>query len=455
MLFRSGQGGGGIGGGGLGQQGAGGIGGGGLKFVTSTNNTMDVSRAAMNYFEGLGVDLNPIANPGKSLFFNDRQGMLLVRATLQDLDIIEAAIQILNIVPPQVNIKSKFVEVNQDDTKALGFDWYLGNVLMNNGTIGGQGGTAPSFNGTPTAANPIGTFPGNPFAATPTTTAPSGTDQLLTGGLRNPSTTLFTLTGILTDPQFRVAIKALQQRSGAELLAEPQVTTQSGRQAQMKATDIQAVITAYGFSQNTAVGGTTGGTTGTTVNQAPASTFVFPEPEQMELGPILDVIPCVLSDGFTINLTLIPTLMQFSGYDNPNGVANSGLQTSGAFPGGLVQIPTVLPHFTVRQVVSTVNVWDGQTVVLGGLLSENVTTIKDQVPVLGDIPLLGVLFRSESKTTQKKNLLIFVTPMLIDPAGNRLHTEDEMPFAQSAVPAQPGQPEQAVQPSAAARAGNY
>jgi type II secretory pathway component GspD/PulD (secretin) len=146
--------------------------------------------------------------------------------------------------------------------------------------------------------------------------------------------------------------------------------------------------------------------------------------------------------------------MQFAGYDNPNGVANSGLQASGAFPGGLVQIPTVLPHFTVRQVVSTVNVWDGQTVVLGGLLSENVTTIKDQVPVLGDLPLLGVLFRSESKTTQKKNLLIFVTPMLIDPAGNRLHTEDEMPFAQSAIPAQPGQPEQAEQPSAAARAGN-
>jgi general secretion pathway protein D len=436
------------GGGMMGQQGAGGMGGGGLKFVTSTNNTADVSRAAANYFETLGVELDPIRNPGKSVFFNDRLGMLLVRATLQDLDIIEAAIQILNIVPPQVNIKSKFVEVEQDDTKALGFDWYLGNVLMDNGAIGGQAGTAPSFNGAPTAANPIGTFPGNPFGTTPTTVAPSGTDQLLTGGLRNPSTSLFTLTGILTDPQFRVVIKALQQRSGAELLAQPEVTTTSGRQAQMKATDIQAVITAYGFSQNTAVGGTTGGTTGTTVNQAPASTFVYPEPEQMELGPILDVIPCVLSDGFTINLTLIPTLMQFSGYDNPNAVANSGLQTSGAFPGGLVQVPTVLPHFTVRQVVSTINVWDGQTVVLGGLLSESVTTIKDQVPMLGDLPLVGRLFRSESKTTNKKNLLIFVTPLLIDPAGNRLHTEDEMPFAQSAIPAQP------EQPSATARAGN-
>jgi general secretion pathway protein D len=171
----------------------------------------------------------------------------------------------------------------------------------------------------------------------------------------------------------------------------------------------------------------------------------------MELGPILDVIPCVLSDGFTINLTLIPTLMQFAGYDNPNAVANSGLQTSGAFPGGLVQIPTVLPHFTVRQVVSTINVWDGQTVVLGGLLSENVTTIKDQVPMLGDLPIVGRLFRSESKSTQKKNLLIFVTPLLIDPAGNRLHTEDEMPFAQSAIPAQPEQP---AQSSATTRAGN-
>jgi hypothetical protein len=50
--------------------------------------------------------------------------------------------------------------------------------------------------------------------------------------------------------------------------------------------------------------------------------------------------------------------------------------------------------------------------------------------------------------------MIFVTPMLIDPAGNRLHTEDEMPFAQSAIPAQPGQLEQSAQPSAAARAGN-
>jgi hypothetical protein len=85
-------------------------------------------------------------------------------------------------------------------------------------------------------------------------------------------------------------------------------------------------------------------------------------------------------------------------------------------------------------VVSTVNVWDGQTVVLGGLTADSVNSIKDKVPILGDLPYVGRLFRSESKNTQKKNLVIFVTPTIIDPAGNRMHSDDEMPFAQTSFP---------------------
>jgi type II secretory pathway component GspD/PulD (secretin)/tetratricopeptide (TPR) repeat protein len=399
--------------------------GGGLNFITRTNNMVDVSRAAINYFEALGVHLDPAQNPGKALFFNDRQGMLVVRATMQDLDIVEAAIQILNIVPPQVNIKSKFVEIAQNDQKALGFDWFLGNVLMNNGAIGGQAGSAPSFGSPTTPANPTGL----PFPAS--AIPPSATDQQLTSGLRSVGSPLFTLTGILTDPQFRVVISALQQRDGSEILAQPEITTTSGRQAQMKATDVKSVITGFSFSQTQ--NAQAGGNGQTIVN--PGATIVYPLPEQMELGPVLDVIPCVLSDGFTINLTLIPTITSFVGYDNPNEVLTSGVL--GNSSQGFTLVPTVLPRFTVRQVVSTVNVWDGQTVVMGGLLSETVSTIKDQVPMLGDLPLVGRLFRNESKSTHKSNLLIFVTPLLIDPAGNRLHTEDEMPFAQSAFPIQP------------------
>jgi general secretion pathway protein D len=74
---------------------------------------------------------------------------------------------------------------------------------------------------------------------------------------------------------------------------------------------------------------------------------------------------------------------------------------------------------------------------LGGLISEDIRNIKDKLPVLGDLPLFGRLFRSETKVNSKKNLVIFVTPTIIDPAGNRVHTDEEMPFAQNLTPAQP------------------
>ena len=165
--------------------------------------------------------------------------------------------------------------------------------------------------------------------------------------------------------------------------------------------------------------------------------------QQVETGPILDVVPYVLSDGYTINLTLIPSLTDFNGYDSPPNIPNV---TSGL---NVVQLPIVLPDFTVRQVVTTVNVWDNQTVVLGGLISSSVQSTKDKVPVLGDIPLMGRLFQSQSKNTLRKNLMIFVTATIVDPAGNRVHTDDELPFAQSAIPTQPVVEGQTFQPGPA------
>jgi type II secretory pathway component GspD/PulD (secretin) len=81
-------------------------------------------------------------------------------------------------------------------------------------------------------------------------------------------------------------------------------------------------------------------------------------------------------------------------------------------------------------------VWDGQTVFLGGLLSDQTTRQRDKVPVLGDLPFFGRLFRSERSSTSKKNLVIFVTPKIIDPAGNRVHPEDNLPFDPNSIPAQ-------------------
>ena len=173
----------------------------------------------------------------------------------------------------------------------------------------------------------------------------------------------------------------------------------------------------------------------------PGTSAITPNTQPVETGPVLDVIPYVLSDGYTINLALIPSLTDFNGYDTPPNVLSiSGGSASAVGALNVVQLPVVLPDFTIRQVVTTVNVWDGQTVVLGGLISSSVSSTKDEVPIIGDIPFFGKFFQSESKQTIKKNLMIFVTATIVDPAGNRVHSNDELPFAQNAIPVQPATP---------------
>ena len=144
-------------------------------------------------------------------------------------------------------------------------------------------------------------------------------------------------------------------------------------------------------------------------------------------------MPYVLADGYTINLALIPSDTEFGGYETPD----LPQLTSGAVAGvNAVILPSVYPTFTVRQLVTTVNVWDNQTVVLGGLITSTVNNTKNQVPILGDVPLLGRLFQSQTKSAKKDNLMIFVTATIVDPAGSRVHSDDELPFAQAGVPAQ-------------------
>ncbi len=412
-------------------------GGGGVEYLTDVTPASTVIPLVREFFTTAGVTLD---EPGKNVFFNDRLGVLMVRATLQDLDTIEKAVQMLNMAAPQLSIKAKFMEVNQDDNRALGFDWYLGNTLMNNGAIGGQAGTAPSYAGASTPANPSGVFPGpgaSPGAAGPYTLPQAATDNLLTSGLRNTAPTLGTISGILTDPQFRFVVRALEQRGGTDLLACPEVTTMSGRQAQIKIVDIRYIVTDLDLDQ-TSGGGFSGGIGGNnTGGGGGVGSLVQPITEPFEVGPILDVVPYVNADGYTITLTILPTLKEFLGYDDP-GAFVAQIQSVGGTGGASTPLvtPTPLPKFRLRQVATTAMVWDGQTVVLGGLISENVQKTKDKVPVLGDLPLLGRFFRSEANNTSKKNLVIFVTPTLIDPAGNRLHSDEEMPFAQHGTPAQ-------------------
>jgi general secretion pathway protein D len=229
-----------------------------------------------------------------------------------------------------------------------------------------------------------------------------------------------------------VVIHALEQRDGADTLNESQVTTLSGRQAQIQVVDLKYIVTGSGV-QNGQGGSQAGGTggNGSTIQQQ-GQQAVIPTTSAVPLGPTLDVIPYVGADGYTIQMTLIPTITEFLGYDDPGQfIIQAQLGTGAPLTSTLP-----LPHFRVRQVTTTTIVWDGQTIVLGGLISENVSRIKDKIPVLGDLPLLGRFFRNESNQSQKKNLLIFVTPTIIDPAGNRVNSDEELPFLRNSVPTQ-------------------
>ncbi len=469
-----GGGGGGAGGGGGGGQGI------GIQNVTYTNQMANVQVLVRNFFIACGLNFPVTAVPGggglggaggggggggfaqpgglgglgggdpnadqKALFFNDRTGILFVRATLTDLDVIEQAIQALNVAPPQVTIEAKFAEISQSDSKAIGFDWFLGNFLLGGG-IGGQAGTAPTLQGAATAANPGGAFPGYPAnGVNPLSTyiPTSGNDQHLSAGIRNQDgnqsriPAVATLTGILTDPQFRVVIRALQQRDGVDLLAAPKVTTLSGRQAQVQVADVRTIVTGLNGNQSGGGGGGGGGAVNIGGGGGGVGSTIIPSTQVLPFGPILDVIPYVSSDDVSIQLTLIPGFTEFIGYDDPGDFVAQVQSVSGSQVGQPLRAQLPLPRLRARTVTTSAIVWDGQTVVLGGLISEDVKKQKDKIPVLGDLPLIGRLFRSEASLTQKKNLLIFVTPTIVDPAGMRIHDPNNLPYDPNAVPANPG-----------------
>ena len=71
----------------------------------------------------------------------------------------------------------------------------------------------------------------------------------------------------------------------------------------------------------------------------------------------------------------------------------------------------------MREISTKVTIWDGATAVMGGLTREDVITVNDKVPFLGEMPFFGRFFRSEGETSSKRNLLIFVTADLVSPGG--------------------------------------
>ena len=206
---------------------------------TLTNDRQLVGRAdAKTMLQSMGVSFQG----GASATFWPHSGTLIVRNTQDNLDMVDALVDQANSsAPKQVSIESKFVEINQNNAKELGFDWLLGPFSLN-GKVFGSGGTAGNgvpvnsanfpfnANGVPIGQNPVtsGNRSGD-FAI-----SANALDALLVPGLGQAAgvaPSMFGLAGVFTNPQFQVVIRALNQKKGIDLLSAPSVTTKSGQRA--------------------------------------------------------------------------------------------------------------------------------------------------------------------------------------------------------------------------------
>ncbi|MBC2601470.1 hypothetical protein [Puniceicoccus vermicola] len=219
--------------------------------------------------------------------------------------------------------------------------------------------------------------------------------------------------GVIGNFDISMVMRAVSRMEGSDLLSAPRVTVMSGKSANIVVAQEFIYPTSYGEPTVTASSGSSddgGGGGGGAVALASGVPEDF---ETRNLGVELTVTPTVEPND-KINLALQPRVTEFEGYVSYGG-PNIALtdQTSVQSPSGYFQ-----PIFSTRTVETEVTVFDGATVVLGGLTREEVQEYKQKIPILGDIPLIGRLFRSEGETSQKRNLIIFVTANLISPGGS-------------------------------------
>ncbi len=411
---------------------------------------------AKSFFEAQGVQFPP----GGSAVFLSSSSRLIVRNTQENLDLIDAVVQaFIQNGPVQVEIEAKFVEIQQDNLKELAFDWLLGQaplpgsqrVFYGGGTTGTAQGVNPSNYPFAVGSGQNQTFPiSTNLRSGSLAISQNAVDALLAGtsGVSAPSAATAALAGVFTNPQFQVVIHAINQKKGIDLLSAPRVTTKSGQRAVIEIirefrypTEFEPPQIPQTFGNGLGnSGGIIGGLNPLAQSNSGGSFPVTPTTptafETRNTGVTLEVEPVVGADGYTIDLNLVPQVVEFEGFVN----YGSPIQTSSTNLLGQSVVNIITPNvinqpiFSTRKVTTSVTVFDGQTVVLGGLMREDVQKTEDKIPLLGDIPIIGRLFRSQTEQHLKRNLVIFVSARLINPAGDAVHSDEEQEEVVQTIP---------------------
>lgn len=405
------------------------------------------SAALQSFLEQAGVKFS--TTPGSSLVYDG--SAIIVNQSSKNIEKIRNILNRYNDVR-QVEIEAKFMEVQEGALEELGVNWtasqnnrasrtaqtgnrsvagaFSPSSTSSQGTIaiqdtrtftrstttqtliGDTNGNGVADPGevisasTTVAISDVGTEPTGTISRTPIiNTAPSLPGSALLGAATGD---LVSATAVLGDFDVSATIRALSQKSGTDLLSSPKVTVLSGNPANIVVAQEFRYPQSYGETQSTVSSSNTGGS---------AISITAGTPQEFttrNVGVELKVTPTVEEDDYSISLDLTPRVTEFEGFVEYGGQSVAiGGTTTVTVPSGFYQ-----PIFSTREVTTKVTVWDGATLVMGGLTREEVKKVSDKVPLLGDIPLLGRLFRSKGESTSKRNLLIFVTANLVSPGGS-------------------------------------
>lgn len=350
--------------------------------------------------QAAGVDFSVA---GSSLIYDGTD--VWVTQTTRNLERIRNVFRRLTDVR-QVEIEARFLEVTESAVDELGFDWQV---------------VSPGGNASYRTQNRslAGAFAGS-----------QGASEIRVGDISVPispptipgaaamgagATSVALIDGSVDGFDVRAAVRMLSQRTGSDLLSAPKLTVLSGHQATINVAQEIRYPDSYGDTQSDVGRGGTGdaGAAGVTITPGTPQDF-----QMRRVGVELTVTPTVEQDN-SVTLDLNPRVTEFEGFVEFGGV---GLAISG---GQVVTIPSGFyqPVFATRELNTKVNIWDGATVVMGGLTREDVRRVSDKTPFLGDIPVLGRFFRSEGEGSQKRNLLVFVTANLVSPGGSPMRQQ--------------------------------
>ena len=324
-----------------------------------------------------GVIEKLITSRGK-ITVENRTNTLIVTDTKSNLMNIGKIIKSLDKVTPQVSIEVKIIETALGSTERLGVDWSMRiAAAMSKRPI-----TFPftdKIKGTGEKFFPKTTVPSSLERISTTVTDSTGnvtttqseqTFHSLVPGFPDVSTSEFAF-GTLDFSQFKVMLEVLDARSDTKLISSPRITTLNNEEAKILVGKI-IPIPKYEYSKET-------------------GTQVISGYQDKEVGVKLIVTPNI-NDQEYITLSIKPSVDEVIGSTGPNGER---------------------PIISTRSAEATVMIKDGQTLVMGGLISENKIDSKKDVPGLGKIPFIGALFRYKTKSADKTELIIFITPHII------------------------------------------